>query len=104
MGFSNDHFERGSAGSNARDDATSGLVAVAVRFANVAGRDRGDGASPVALSDYINAQFDPALSWDDLKWLRSIWDGPIVLRGVPSTGECVVHGCASRLGAGQSAL
>ena len=30
-----------------------------IRFANVVGRDVGDGASPVTLSDYINAQFDP---------------------------------------------
>ena len=34
-----------------------------IRFANVAGRDVGDGASPVRLSDYINTQFDPALAW-----------------------------------------
>src|ERR1043165_3543722 len=48
-----------------------------IRFANVAGRDVGDGASPVTLSDYINTQFDPALSWHDVDWLRSVWHGPI---------------------------
>ena len=30
-----------------------------IRFANVVGRDVGDGASPVTLADYINTQFDP---------------------------------------------
>ena len=45
-----------------------------IRFANVLGRDVGDGASPVNLSDYINTQFDPALSWADVDWLRSVWD------------------------------
>jgi L-lactate dehydrogenase (cytochrome) len=58
-----------------------------IRFANVVGRDVGDGASPVNLSDYINAQFDPALSWDDVDWLRSIWNGPIVLKGIQTVDD-----------------
>jgi L-lactate dehydrogenase (cytochrome) len=54
-----------------------------IRFANVLGRgDVGDGATPVKVSDYIHEQFDPALSWGDVDWLRSIWDGPVVLKGV----------------------
>lgn len=61
-----------------------------IRFANVAGRDVGDGASPVTLSDYINTQFDPALSWADVEWLRSIWDGPIVLKGVQTVEDAVL--------------
>jgi L-lactate dehydrogenase (cytochrome) len=56
-----------------------------IRFANVAGRDVGDGASPVTLSDYINTQFDPGLTWADVDWLRSLWDGPIIVKGV----QCV---------------
>jgi L-lactate dehydrogenase (cytochrome) len=61
-----------------------------IRFANVVGRDVGDGASPVTLSDYINTQFDPALSWDDIDWLRSKWDGPIVLKGVQTVDDAVL--------------
>jgi L-lactate dehydrogenase (cytochrome) len=61
-----------------------------IRFANVVGRDVGDGASPVTLSDYINAQFDPALSWGDVEWLRSVWDGPIVLKGVQTVEDAVL--------------
>lgn len=60
-----------------------------IRFANVVGRDVGDGASPVTLSDYINAQFDPALSWDDIDWLRSIWKGPIVVKGIQTVDDAV---------------
>ena len=60
-----------------------------IRFANVVGRDVGDGASPVTLSDYINTQFDPALSWDDVDWLRSVWDGPIVLKGIQRVDDAV---------------
>ncbi len=58
-----------------------------IRFANVAGRDVGDGASPVTLSDYINTQFDPSLSWADVDWLRSVWDGPIVLKGIQTVDD-----------------
>ena len=61
-----------------------------IRFANVVGREVGDGASPVTLSDYINTQFDPALSWSDVTWLRSIWDGPIVLKGVQTVEDAVL--------------
>jgi L-lactate dehydrogenase (cytochrome) len=60
-----------------------------IRFANVVGRDVGDGASPVNLSDYINTQFDPALSWDDVDWLRSVWQGPIVLKGIQTVEDAV---------------
>jgi L-lactate dehydrogenase (cytochrome) len=58
-----------------------------IRFANVVGRDVGDGASPVTLADYINTQFDPALSWDDVDWLRSVWSGPIVLKGIQTVAD-----------------
>ncbi|MEY2438459.1 MAG: hypothetical protein QOF97_3295 [Acidimicrobiaceae bacterium] len=61
-----------------------------IRFANVVGREVGDGASPVTLSDYINSQFDPALSWDDVDWLRSAWDGPIVLKGIQTVADAVL--------------
>jgi len=61
-----------------------------IRFANVVGRDVGDGASPVTLADYINTQFDPSLSWGDVDWLRSVWDGPIVLKGVQTVDDAVL--------------
>jgi L-lactate dehydrogenase (cytochrome) len=61
-----------------------------IRFANVAGRAVGDGASPVTLSDYIKTQFDPALSWSDVDWLRSVWDGPLVVKGVQTVEDAVL--------------
>ncbi|MGI8517981.1 MAG: alpha-hydroxy acid oxidase [Acidimicrobiia bacterium] len=60
-----------------------------IRFANVLGREVGDGASPVSLADYVNQQFEPALSWDDVAWLRSIWDRPIVVKGIQSVEDAV---------------
>jgi L-lactate dehydrogenase (cytochrome) len=61
-----------------------------IRFANVAGQDVGDGSSAVSLADYINSQFDPSLSWRDLEWLRSIWDGPIVVKGIQTVADAVL--------------
>ena len=61
-----------------------------IRFANVIGESVGDGASPVTLSDYVNSQFDPALSWDDIDWLRSVWDGKILVKGIQSVEDAVI--------------
>jgi L-lactate dehydrogenase (cytochrome) len=56
-------------------------------FANVAGKDVGDGTDAVSLADYINGQFDPSLSWDDIEWLKSVWDGPLVIKGIQSVAD-----------------
>jgi L-lactate dehydrogenase (cytochrome) len=61
-----------------------------IRFANVVGRSVGDGSSPVNLSDYINSQFDPALAWSDIEWLRSIWSGRIVVKGIQCVEDAVL--------------
>lgn len=53
-----------------------------ITFANVVGSGTDDGTTAVTLSDYINTQFDQKLSWSDIEWFRSIWDGPIILKGV----------------------
>ena len=37
------------------------------------------------LGDYIGwlgANFDPAIRWADLDWIRSAWDGPLIIKGV----------------------
>jgi L-lactate dehydrogenase (cytochrome) len=36
----------------------------------------------VDLGQYARAQFDPAMTWDDVEWLRDRWPGPIVLKGI----------------------
>ena len=58
-----------------------------IRFANVVGRDVGDGTGPVSLADYINTQFDPSLSWRDIDWIRGVWDGPIVIKGIQTVDD-----------------
>ncbi len=61
-----------------------------IAFANVVGRDVGDGTDAVSLAEYVNGQFDPGLSWRDLDWLRSAWDGPIVLKGIQTVEDAKI--------------
>lgn len=58
-----------------------------IEFANLVGSSNFDGSDPVSLSDYVNAQFDPSLSWDDLAWFRERWSGPIVLKGIQTVTD-----------------
>ncbi len=58
-----------------------------VRFANLTGGGIADGSDPVSLAEFITTQFDPSLSWDDLDWIRTLWDGPVVIKGVQSAQD-----------------
>lgn len=63
-----------------------------IAFANVAtSAGRGgagtDGSDAVSLAAYVGAQFDPGLSWADIEWMRSIWDGPMVLKGIQTVDD-----------------
>ena len=58
-------------------------------FANVVGLHDEDGSDPVSLAEHMMRQFDQALSWSDVDWLRSIWDGPIVLKGIQRVDDAV---------------
>ena len=61
-----------------------------ILFANVVGRETGDGSDAVTLADYVNSQFDPGLSWADVDWLRSVWDGPVVLKGIQTLEDAAL--------------
>jgi L-lactate dehydrogenase (cytochrome) len=65
-----------------------------IRFANVVGSGVGDASTPTTMSDYIHTQFDPALSWSDVEWLRSIWDGGLVVKGIQTVDDAVLAAAA----------
>lgn len=44
------------------------------------------GKGPMDLIDVSSALAEAAVSWDDLKWIRKVWDGPILIKGL-LTGE-----------------
>jgi L-lactate dehydrogenase (cytochrome) len=61
-----------------------------ITFANMRGALGRDGASAVNLSEYINSQFDPTLSWSDIAWFRERWSGPIILKGIQRVDDAVL--------------
>ena len=61
-----------------------------ISFANVAGNTNIDGSTAVDLAGFMNTQFDPTLSWDDVEWMRSLWDGPVLVKGVQSVADAVI--------------
>ncbi|MEM1332673.1 MAG: alpha-hydroxy acid oxidase [Actinomycetota bacterium] len=63
------------------------LRAEPITFANVVGKNVEDGSSAVSLAGHVARQFDSRLSWDDIDWLRTFWDGPIVLKGVQTVAD-----------------
>lgn len=64
------------------------LTSEPIIFANVAGNfSVGDGTDAISLAEYVGSQFDPALSWDEIDWLRGRWDGPIVVKGIQSVED-----------------
>jgi L-lactate dehydrogenase (cytochrome) len=38
--------------------------------------------SPAAFRDWVDGQFDPSVTWDDIAWVRKNWSGRLVVKGV----------------------
>lgn len=51
-----------------------------ITASNVAGQTEGDDA--VSVAAYVDRQFDPSATWQDLEWLRERWNGPLVVKGI----------------------
>ncbi|MDY7573040.1 alpha-hydroxy acid oxidase [Actimicrobium sp. CCI2.3] len=50
-------------------------------FGNIIGHV--DGISNMtSFATWVADQFDPSLSWDDVKWLRRLWRGKLILKGI----------------------
>jgi L-lactate dehydrogenase (cytochrome) len=50
-------------------------------FGNLAGHLKIDD-DITSLSTWINSQFDTSLNWKDIDWIRSIWPGKLILKGI----------------------
>jgi L-lactate dehydrogenase (cytochrome) len=40
------------------------------------------------IMEYINSQFDRSLTWKDVEWLASRWDGPLIIKGLQTVDDC----------------
>jgi L-lactate dehydrogenase (cytochrome) len=50
-------------------------------FGNLAGHLKG-ADDVVALGNWIATQFDTTLNWKDVAWIRNIWPGKLILKGI----------------------
>ncbi|MBI3704070.1 MAG: alpha-hydroxy-acid oxidizing protein [Rhizobiales bacterium] len=50
-------------------------------FGNLAGHVKGM-ENVNELAKWVGEQFDPALSWKDVEWIKKIWPGKLILKGI----------------------
>ena len=57
-------------------------------FGNIVGHVKGvDDMS--SLSSWISQQFDTCLSWQDIEWIKTIWNGPLILKGILTAQDAI---------------
>jgi L-lactate dehydrogenase (cytochrome) len=64
-------------------------------LANLVGAPGAPRTDIVTLAGVANRQVDPSISWADLAWFRSLWSGPLLLKGVMTAADArraVEHG------------
>ena len=63
-------------------------------FGNLAGHVEGmEGVN--SLATWISRQFDPTMTWKDIEWIRDLWPGKIVLKGILDVDDAQI---AAKLG------
>jgi L-lactate dehydrogenase (cytochrome) len=50
-------------------------------FGNIVGHAKGV-SDMSQLAAWTNEQFDPALNWDDVAWIKNRWGGKLILKGI----------------------
>lgn len=63
------------------------LVRKDLDLVNITSSDAG-AKIDTGVVEYINSQFDRSLTWKDVEWLASQWDGPLVIKGVQTVDDC----------------
>ena len=67
-------------------------------FGNIVGHISGVD-DMTSLSAWTASQFDPRLSWDDVRWIKDLWGGKLILKGItdPEDAGIAVHSGADAL-------
>jgi L-lactate dehydrogenase (cytochrome) len=42
------------------------------------------------LASWIASQFDDSLTWSDIEWVKSVWGGPMVVKGIMCAEDAVL--------------
>ena len=61
--------------------AFSMLKSKSKTFGNLAGHVKGM-EDVTSLAHWTNDQFDPALNWKDVEWIKNIWPGKLIIKGI----------------------
>lgn len=64
------------------------LVRKDMEMVNLATSDRPSQFDNMSLLEYFNDQLDRSLTWKDVEWLASQWDGPLVIKGIQTVADC----------------
>ncbi len=58
------------------------LLGPRLTLANLVGAPGAPRTDLITLGGIAHRQVDPSVSWGDLRWFRSLWSGPLLLKGV----------------------
>jgi L-lactate dehydrogenase (cytochrome) len=58
-------------------------------FGNIVGHVKGTD-DLTKLSEWTASQFDTSLNWKDIDWIRSIWPGKLILKGILDTEDAEI--------------
>jgi L-lactate dehydrogenase (cytochrome) len=64
------------------------IVKKDLEMVNLTSSDRSSLKGEESLLDWFNDQLDRSLTWKDVEWLASEWDGPLVIKGVQTVEDC----------------
>lgn len=77
--------------------APPGLRTTAQSLAGMFGRTGSDDNAMVKMGEYVDRKLNnPGSTWEDFTWLRQVWDGPLLVKGILSPEDART---AVRLGA-----
>ena len=63
------------------------LLARRRHFGNIVGHISGV-SDTGSLSEWAaKKQFDPALTWKDVEWIKTMWDGPLIIKGIMTSED-----------------
>ncbi|MFW7340427.1 alpha-hydroxy acid oxidase [Pollutimonas sp. H1-120] len=72
------------------------MFAKSKSFGNLAGMASAENSKLMGLAQWCASQYDPSLSWDDVAWIRKLWKGKLIAKGVLNAEDArhaIDHGC-----------
>lgn len=65
------------------------IFAKSKSFGNLAGMASAQSSELMGLAQWCASQYDPSLSWDDVTWIRKLWKGTLIAKGVLNTDDAL---------------